>query len=722
MIEASPLAILVADDDGRYVDANPTACRLFGHAREGLLGRRVYDFVDPGEVPPTRALWSEFRAQGAQAGEFAVRRPDGGRRLLRYTAIADFAPGLHVSFLEDITEARATERARTSAEQDRDRIFALSLDLLCIVDGQRRLRRVNPAWRRVLGYDEGELLGRDYIELVHPDDVATLLDARELVVERGSVTGHQSRWRHRHGHYRWLDWSSSAYDGEHYAVGRDVTEQRELAAQRDYERALFETVLRQMPSAVAVVQAPTGKVLLTNERFGQVLRHPAVAVETVADYAAYRGFHPDGRPYAAEDWPVARAVLHGEVVQEHETDYLFGDGTRGVIATNAAPIRNAEGEVVAAVCIFRDVTEQKQARRALELSEARFRTLADSLPLVIWTGDAQGRTQYFNRHWYEYTGRQPPGPGEIDSRDGMDVVHPEDQVRLAELAQDRRARGLALELAYRLRRHDGVYRWHLGRSVPVADETGKVVRRVGSITDIEDQRRAIEELQLERDLRERFVAALSHDLRSPLQAVKTSAQLILRRPEAEMTLTQGARILRNVTHADQLIQNLLDASRISAGEGMPVSLAECDVTALVRDVVDDQITTHGDRFRLEAPPRVLTWGDRAALRRVLENLLGNAVKYGDPHALIRVAVIDDGGGQVRLAVHNEGHPIPAEEQGKIFEPYHRARGRSDGDARAVGWGLGLTVVRGIAEAHGGTVQVDSGPDRGTTFTVTLGKS
>src|SRR5439155_8658160 len=115
-------------------------------------------------------------------------------------------------------------------------------------------------------------------------------------------------------------------------------------------------------------------------------------------------------------------------------------------------------------------------------------------------------------------------------------------------------------------------------------------------------------------------------------------------------------------------QNLLDASRISAGERLAIRRVPCDVTALVREVVADQATVHGDRFVLELEPGVRGLCDEGAVTRTLENLLGNAVKHGDPAAPVRVR-LDERQGEIRLAVHNQGPPIPDEEQGKIFQPY-----------------------------------------------------
>jgi PAS domain S-box-containing protein len=475
IFEASPFAILIADDSGRYVEANGVACRLFGRPRDELLGLHVTDFVDPADVTPICHSWNEFRAQKRQSGQFPLVRPDGSRRVLRYHAVADFSPGLHLSFLEDVTEALASAQACETAEAERDRLFEISTDIVAVIDPQRRFRRVNLAMAATLGYEPAQVLGHDYLEFVHPEDALILLEARRVVDERGSVVAAPVRFLHGDGGYRWIAWSSTNFGGDHYVVGRDVTSEQET-------------------------------------------------------------------------------------------------------------------------------------RAALEWSEARLRIVAD------------------------------------------------------------------------------------------------------------EQQSSIARLHVEQDLRERFVAALSHDMRSPLTAAKMGAQLILRRADQpDACQTYAARIMRNVDQADRLIQNLLDASRISAGEALPVQRVPCDVRALVRDVLADETTIHGHRFVLDAPAPVCGVCDPAVLRRALDNLLGNAIKYGAPHAPVVVRLVQHER-EIALSVHNQGPPIAPEDQARIFQPYQRVEHQGSAPK---GWGLGLTLVRSMAEAHGGTVRVHSAADAGTTFTVTL---
>jgi PAS domain S-box-containing protein len=486
----------------------------------------------------------------------------------------------------------------------------------------------------------------------------------------------------------------------------------------DRDRTLFEAVLDRMPVGIAVVAAPDGRIVFSNSRFAEVVRHP-VWGSGFSDYPSYGGCHPDGRRYGADEYPVTRSLLHGETVDGEDIHYQFGDGTEGVITASSAPIRDASGAIIAAVVTVADVSQQRAAHAALEASEAHFRTLADSLAIAIWGEDGEGRIRYANRHWLEYTGRGTAPVDESALEAWGDAVHPDDLGPLLASLPEWRARGGVIRVTLRLRRHDGVYRWHTCTAVPIYDAQGRVVQRLGSATDIDDQRQAIDALQHERDLRERFVASLSHDLRSPLTAAQMGAQLLMRSADRPDRLQlQASRVIRNIERADQLIQNLLDVTRISAGEPLAVERERHDLTAIAREVVEDLTTIHGDRFVLEAPPQLPGVFDAGAIRRTLENLVGNAIKYGEPHAKVRLT-LTDAPHEITLAVHNRGEPIPPEEQPLIFQPYRRARSDKQ---RGVGWGLGLTLVRGIAEAHGGGVQVQSSREAGTTFTVTLGRT
>lgn len=230
-------------------------------------------------------------------------------------------------------------------------------------------------------------------------------------------------------------------------------------------------------------------------------------------------------------------------------------------------------------------------------------------------------------------------------------------------------------------------------------------------------RNQIQKLKVEKNLRETFVAALTHDLRTPLAAAKMGVQLLGRR-HADLPTVQSsvARVSGSLDRAERMIQNLLDASIIKAGKRVALELGECDFHAVTAQALDELSALYPERFVLKAEGEFKMKGDPLGLRRIVENLASNAAKYGAPGTPIEV-LLERGEQHVVLQVRNQGTPIAADELQTIFEPFHRARSATESAEK--GWGLGLPLVRGIAEAHGGKASVTSSAGEGTCFTITL---
>jgi len=221
---------------------------------------------------------------------------------------------------------------------------------------------------------------------------------------------------------------------------------------------------------------------------------------------------------------------------------------------------------------------------------------------------------------------------------------------------------------------------------------------------------------VQEELREQLFATLAHDLRGPLSAAKVNAGLILRRPSGDNIPRWAARIADSLDRADRLVQNLLDALRIHAGGKLQLTLEERDFVEVVREAIEHQQMEHGERFVLVAPSSVRGHFEPDALRRAVENLLGNAVKYGTSTRAITLHV-KELHERVFIAVHNHGGVIPREQQESLFHAFHRLPNAEM--ERKQGWGLELAQARSAAEAHGGSIGVDSLPELGTTFTIDI---
>lgn len=362
-----------------------------------------------------------------------------------------------------------------------------------------------------------------------------------------------------------------------------------------------------------------------------------------------------------------------------------------------------------------DVTDRKRTRDALEKSESELRLINDSIPQIVWTAFADSSIEHYNQNWQRYTGlTEPIGP----SQESEKVLHPDDVARTV-AAWDEAQRTGVYVVEHRIRRKDGEFRWFLSRARPLRDDTGKIVRWFGTSTDIQDQKQIQQALEQERDLREQFVSTLTHDLRNPLSASKMNAQMIARHPDrADRIPRLASRITDSLERADKMIEDLLDANRIRAGKGLPIEVGECDLNEIANKVCDELIAVHGERFQRKMPNSVEGYWSCKDLYRLLENLLTNGIKYGFSDTPVTLKIYERGS-EVVIEVHNMGEPIPPDDQKRLFDPFMRSRKVESSDRK--GWGLGLTLVRGVTDAHGGHVEVQSDRDTGTTFRVTLPK-
>jgi signal transduction histidine kinase len=228
--------------------------------------------------------------------------------------------------------------------------------------------------------------------------------------------------------------------------------------------------------------------------------------------------------------------------------------------------------------------------------------------------------------------------------------------------------------------------------------------------------RARLQAEVERNqLSQLVAAAVTHDLRSPLQAATLSATLLERTVTDPKALVAVQRLQRSHRRLERLLRSLLDSLALGAGQTVQLRVAAVSLDAVARDVIEEN--EGALRLRVDLQGQADGWWDADALFRVLENLLLNAVKYGEPRAPIHCRIERLPGDRVALRVSNRGLPIPPAEWDSIFLPF--ARAQAVRDAPQVGWGVGLAYARSAVHGHGGTVRVaESGPE-GTTFEVLL---
>lgn len=517
---------------------------------------------------------------------------------------------------------------------------------------------------------------------------------------------------------------------ERHRMARELQENRRALQESE---ATLSAVLDALPVGVVIADAD-GRITRDNAANRELWGTPPETTRW-EQYGAWVGYWPDsGRRIRAEEWGLARALRSGEVVRnELVENERFGTGERRLFLNNAAPIRNGAGEVVAGVVAELDVTDRLAAEAALRESEARFRTLADASPSIVFTYGADGQRDYVNRRWHEYTGR--PGAGEPD-RQLRDALHPDDRDRVARVRAEAVAAGETFEVEYRLRRHDGAYRWFLARVVPDRDGSGAVARWFGTATDIHEQKAAEAELvrrvaartvELERSNREldQFAYVASHDLKAPLRAIDSLATWIEEDAGPLLpaeSLRHLALLRARVGRMEGLLESLLAYSRVGRKESAPEPV---DTGAVVADVLALVSPPEGFDVRVEGDfPTVVT--ARTPFELVVRNLVSNAIKHHDRpehgHVTIsaevapaEVAPTDRPapGGWVTFTVADDGPGIPPEYQDRVFGLFQTLRPRDEVE----GSGMGLAIVRKTVESRGGAISLASS-GRGATFRFT----
>jgi PAS domain S-box-containing protein len=393
--------------------------------------------------------------------------------------------------------------------------------------------------------------------------------------------------------------------------------------------------------------------------------------------------------------------------------------------------RVGKPELLQVALVFKDITERKAAQLALQESEARFRNMADFAPVMLWVTDSTASCTYLSRSWYDFTGQtEETGLG----MGWLSAVHPDDARMSGEIFRAASIKHQPFRLEYRLRRHDGEYRWAIDSASPRFAPGGEFLGYIGSVIDITDRRRAEEErerlFKQERAaraeaeeasrLKDEFLATVSHELRTPLTSMLGWVQMLR---TGSLPPDKRARALetveRNARSQAQLIEDLLDVSRILAGK-LKLDVETLEVGALVEQALESvRPAAEAKSLRIQTvlDSNGTVMGDSHRLQQVVWNLLSNAVKFTPKGGRVQV-LVERRDSSVELTVADTGQGIDPKFLPYVFERFRQAE---EGTTRSHGGlGLGLSIVRHLVELHGGTVSAFSaGLGQGASFTVRL---
>lgn len=368
--------------------------------------------------------------------------------------------------------------------------------------------------------------------------------------------------------------------------------------------------------------------------------------------------------------------------------------------------------------VVRDVSERRRTEYALRESEARFRHLTQAIPGLVYDIDAEGRTGYFNRRWFEYTGHEA---GDMEER--ITFIHPADQAGMRAAWAKALQSKSAYECEYRLRRYDGEYRWHLGRAVPALNVQGDVARWFGVSFDVHELKSAQQALRDADANKSAFLAVLSHELRNPLTPITISLHILEKSaPASDQARRAIAVAQRQVRHLTDLVDSLLDLTRISRNK---IHL-EREVLEL-NQILERAFEDHRDLFQrndielefINSREPLMINGDSKRLTEVFGSLLQNAAKFTPAGGLAKVSIAaNPSKREAIIRFEDSGVGMSQAILSRLFQPFVQAD--SSLDRSKGGLGLGLALVKGLIDLHGGRVEANStGLGLGSVFTVFL---
>jgi PAS domain S-box-containing protein len=577
-----------------------------------------------------------------------------------------------------------------------------------------------------------ELIGKYLHELMVVTDERNIAYLKAFVKSGYRLSGVDSYEKDEHG-------NDKVFRNSLVGVVRDGMLLRAWGTQQDItEQYHAETALRKSEERLALALEashmgmwewkPQEDVLIWSDQMRRLWDMESTEEITYKKYISL--IHPADRKKTQD---VIRAAIKEGSQYRVEHRVIWRDGSvHWLLGQGKAYMEN--GTTVRMAGTTMNIDDRKKTEIELHESEQRFRSMADNAPVFIWVAGTDRRCIYLNRSWLDFTGQT----GSQDLENGwLEGIHQRDAERCSRIYAGAFEARKPFTMDYRLRRHDGAYRWVMTNGSPRFSPEGKFLGYIGSCIDIEDLKRAERLKAVNAALRDQrsqlvalnrskdeFISLASHQLRTPATGVKQYVGMLLEGYAGRLTKKQKE-LLQIAFESNErqmaIIDDLLRVAQVDAGK-VVLHKERADIVRLVQDVLKEQASRFEGRnqeikFTTQAPSMIALI-DAKRMRMVFENLIDNASKY-TPHGKKLMITITHNYNEIFVAIKDQGVGIAKNDIPKLFQKFSRV----DNPLSTVvgGTGIGLYWAKRIVDIHEGAITVSSRLNQGSVFTVTLPK-
>ncbi len=603
----------------------------------------------------------------------------------------------------DVTQKTLARKKSENTEKETEifsrTVLESSPDCLKIIDNDGRIIFMNHNGQCLLEIDDfGEaknkmwwdLWGDENKEIVQNAVQKALLGEKVQFITAGSTLK---------GTFKWWDVVVSPVinsdNGIHeiVAVSRDITEQKRSETIIKESEEKYKGIFEKMDQGFCIVEVvfdsdnePVDyRFLESNPMFKKQTGLENVDGKTISEIVP--------------DIEISWSQKYGNVVMTGESIRFidYSEAMNTWFEVYAFRLGDKTNNKVA--ILFTNITERKKAEIEVKASEAKFRSLTETIPQMVWMTDTVGTPEYLSSQWIEYAGEMPT------TDYWMIICHPDDKESSMNDWQKSVETGEKFTSEVRLKNKEGEYRWHVSVGVPLRDDNGNVIKWMGSVTDIHDQK-------LKEQKKDEFISIASHEMKTPLTSAKAYLQLLeISLDENNTNFIYAKKASEATERLNKLISELLDSSKIQHGK-LNFTDSTFNFDKMVADTIENvQYSSITHKIIKIGSINKQFLGDKDRLQQVIINLLTNAIKYS-PKANEVIIKMESKNNYLQVSVVDKGVGMSEKHLEKVFERYYRVEEHS---LQFQGLGIGLYISYDIVQRHSGKMWVESVLGEGSTF-------